>query len=199
MLPVTAAAVPAVVTPRLTTSSRPSLMLNLRSVSTMDWKSGCAWWILGMSGWIAATCCSCAETSSAVPATDGFVVTASSGLITAVPASVRPDCLRYWTDVVASLTAVVGSTGNSQRWSYPNATPSRLSGFRSVNTVPPDHTTARNSSQLASATRFSKNPRWSYRSASEWNTGASDRSSTRRLPAAGFVLDSSSCCSGVDT
>ena len=63
-----------------------------------------------------------------------------------VPASVRPAWRMYWTGVVASLTAVVGSTGNSQRWSYPSATPSRRSGFRSVSTVPPPRR-ARYSSQ----------------------------------------------------
>ena len=68
-----------------------------------------------MSGWIAATLLKLRRHSSAVPATDGFVLTASSAPITAVPAGTRPICLKYWIDVVASDAAVVGNTGYSHR------------------------------------------------------------------------------------
>jgi hypothetical protein len=45
----------------------------------------------------------------------GLVLVASSGRITAVPASVLALCRRYCTDVVASDTPVVGKIEKTQR------------------------------------------------------------------------------------
>src|SRR5215211_5493404 len=163
MSPVTAAAVPAVTTPRRTISSKPSLTLNRKSASTRLWNIGCAAWIRGIPDCTDATWLSCSVASSAVVEVSGLVLVASSALITAVPASDRADCRRYWTEVVLSLTAVVGKTGYSHLWSYPNGTPSRRIGLRSVSTVPADQVNDLYSSQPTRAVRFSKKPRSAYR------------------------------------